>query len=135
MLPINYRPISIVPNLSKILEKSILAIIHEIIVNKNIIPDCQYGFRTKRPTKDAVLDLRLKLERNYNSNMKSCMILLDFSKAFDRVIYSKLIRKLDELNFPLNIIKMIQSFLENRKFCVKINDYKSNYLNTHLKKK
>ena len=54
-------------------------------MTKSLLPECQYGFRQKRSTKDAMLDLRLKLEQNHNNNIKNYMILLDLSKAFDRV--------------------------------------------------
>lgn len=129
LLPDNYRPISILPNLSKIYEKIILRMINEHIENNNILPNSQYAFRKNHSTKDAMLDLRLKLEENFNNRQKSCIIMLDLSKAFDRVSHNTLIKKLLQLRFPTNLVNLIISYLTDRKYCVKLDNYKSKLYN------
>lgn len=126
----NYRPISILPNISKIFEKAILTYLNNFIELNKILPESQYGFRKNRSTIDAILNLRLKLESNYSKNMKTCLIMLDLSKAFDRVDHAKLIYKLNKLNFPIHLVNYIKSYLTNRSFYTKINKNKSNIYNT-----
>ena len=125
----NYRPISILPNLSKIFEKSLLHNIQIFLDTNDILPNSQYGFRKNRSTKDAILDLRLKLEETTNNSKKCCLIMLDMSKAFDKVNHHIMINKMNELNFPKDIILYTQSFLQNRKYCTKIDKSFSKFYN------
>ena len=66
----NYRHISILPNISKVYERCILSLLTNHEEKLSIIPDCQDGYRKNKSTKDAVLNLRLKLENNYSKNKK-----------------------------------------------------------------
>jgi len=127
----NYRPIAILPNVSKIFEKAILEKVNKFIKTENILPECQYGFRKFRSTKDAMLDLRLKLESINNQKRKCCLIMLDLSKAFDKVNHKILIEKMKNLRFPISLVNYISSYLNDRMFCTKIKNTYSNYYECH----
>jgi len=121
----NYRPISILPNLSKLFEKIILTRLMKFIQARKLIPECQYGFRPNYSTKDAILSMILKIQANKNNNLNTCVVLLDLSKAFDCVNHEILIQKLENLQIEGNDLNLIKSFLTGRTFCVKINTKES----------
>jgi hypothetical protein len=57
---------------------------------------------------------------NFNNNISTAAVFLDIEKAFDTTWHSGLLYKLTELQFPINLIKLIASFLTNRKFKVSV---------------
>jgi len=79
----NYRPISLLPVLSKILEKVINKQITEKLDAMHIIDDNQYGFRAGHSTEDAVVKFIDYIEKAKNSNKHVISIHIDVSKAFD----------------------------------------------------
>ena len=62
---------------------------------KNIFNDSQYGFREKRSTEHAILDIINQIENNMDNKMYSCGIFIDLKKAFDTVDHLILLQKLD----------------------------------------
>lgn len=121
LFPSNYRPISLLPTLSKILERVILNRIHKFEkANKIIIPE-QFGFRNNHSTTLQLARIVDQATINFNLNKTTALLTLDIEKAFDTVWHDGLIYKLMKYNFPLHLTKIIQSFLKNRSFAVKIN--------------
>ena len=62
---------------------------------KNIFNDSQYGFREKRSTENAILDIINQIENNTDNRMYSCGIFIDLKKAFDTIDHLILLQKLD----------------------------------------
>jgi len=122
--PNNYRPISILPNISKVFEKIILNRINNYVAINKCLPNTQFGFRQKCSTKDAILSMVLNIEKNLTSKYM-CIILLDLSKAFDRVVHSTLLNKLAHIGFSKNDLSFLSSYLNNRCFFVNIDNTKS----------
>ena len=81
----NYRPISILPIFSKILEKLMNHRLVQFLNKHNIIFEHQYGFQKIKSTTSAILELQSQLINNIENNLTSCCIFLDLSKAFDTV--------------------------------------------------
>ena len=110
----NYRPISLTSVCSKILEHIIHSQIMRHLDIHQIQSDQQHGFRKKRSCESQLIltvqDLAAALEENEQMDA----ILLDFSKAFDKVSHQRLAIKLDHYGIRCNLLQWIKSFLANR---------------------
>ena len=125
-LPVNYRPISILNCLNKVLERLIHDQMYTYMETNNIFPDFQFGYRKKRNTSQAVLKLCDIIETNKLNNKISIAIFMDLSKAFDTVDKDILCSKLDNIGFCTNSNNLIYDYMSNRRFCVK-NDLTNEY--------
>lgn len=118
----SYRPISLLSSFSKLFERIILTRINSHLRANNILPPEQHGFRTGFSTVHQLLRIKNDIKSKYEENKSSTgMIFMDVEKAFDRVWHQALIYKLLLFGFPLFIIKIVHSFLKDRKFFVNIN--------------
>ena len=113
-LVVNYRPVSILPIFSKILEKVIFKQLIEHFENNNIFDANQYGFRKGRNTVDAVETLVDQVMSGFDSRESSLAVLCDLTKAFDCVSHDVIVIKLKYYGIEENELKLIRSFLENR---------------------
>ncbi|KAL5257828.1 hypothetical protein ACHWQZ_G012685 [Mnemiopsis leidyi] len=122
----NYRPISNLPFLSKILEKCVHKQLNIHLEDNNLHADRQSGYRANRSCETATLAVYNDLLCISDSRSKVIMLMLDLSAAFDTVCHSSLLKKLSK-NFGLagNVLKWFQSYLEGRSFSVTINKSKS----------
>ena len=93
---INYRPISLLITLSKILEKIIYKRIYNYLDKNNILYESQYGFRNKRSCEQAITELLGHILQAKESNHQSASVFLDLSKAFNTLNHEVLLRKLDQ---------------------------------------
>lgn len=122
LFPQNYRPISLLPTLSKIFEIIILNRIKEFENKNKIMVDEQFGFRQNRSTVQQLARITNYISNGFNINKSTAMLLLDIEKAFDTVWHQGLIYKLHNMNLPLYLTKIIQKYLTNRKFKVQVGD-------------
>ena len=90
----NYRPISVLSSISKIIEKLLSFQIRDYFETNSLLTDCQFGFRTKRSTTDAINYIMERLYQNFNSRKITQGVFLDFSKAFDTINHEILVTKL-----------------------------------------
>ena len=116
----NYRPISILSKLSKILEKIIYNRLMQFIQNNNIINTTQYGFLKKHNTTQATLDIYNHIMENKKENKAINTLFLDLSKAFDTIDHSIIISKLDKYGIRGITLKLITNYLHNRTQLVKV---------------
>lgn len=108
------RPISILPTLSKILERIMHKQMSEYVLLNNIIPTVQSGFRPKHSTTTALINITDDILRNHDKGMATCLVLLDYSKAFDTLDHRILCNKLSYFGFSNSSVSLIQSFLSDR---------------------
>ena len=90
----NYRPISVLPVISKVFENVMHTQLLEFFTENNLLSNQQYVFCPNQSTELAILEL---IDRNIHyMNENHCLvnIYLDFSKAFDSLIYDILLSKL-----------------------------------------
>ena len=111
---INYRPISILPCLSKILERIMYNRIHCFLQKHKILSNCQYGFRPGRSTELALVDAMETLSSASLKKETSIGIFLDLSKAFDTIDHNILLTKLSHYGFRGVPYNWIRSYLSDR---------------------
>jgi len=112
----NYRPISLLCIVSKVLERIIY---NKVIISiSNQISTSQFGFMKGRSTLQQLL---IFFKDIYEHNTQTDVIYLDFSKAFDRVPHDKLLLKLWQVGITGNLWCWFKSYLNNRSQCVRLN--------------
>jgi len=124
-IPTNYRPISVLTYFSKIFEKVLYRRLDDYFTKNNLLSQQQYGFRNNHSTSLAITDLHENLLRNLDNKLISCAVFLDLRKAFDSVNHSILLTKLEHYGVRGNALKLIQSYLSNRKQYVQGGNIKS----------
>lgn len=118
--PSSYRPISLLSAISKILERAILTRIHFHLEDNSIIPIDQCGFVHGKSTSHQLHRIKSHIKQNLELKSSTGMLLVDVEKAFDRVWIAALIHKMRIFQFPMYLIKIINSFLTNRSFSVRV---------------
>ena len=125
----NYRPISVLPLFSKILERIMYNRIINFINKHNILYKYQFGFRKNHSTNMALIILIDKILSAINNGNYVLGIFLDFTKAFDTVNYSILLQKLYKYGIRGIAHKWFENYLSNRKQYVCYNNVNSKYCN------
>ena len=121
----NYRPIAIVPFISKILEKCLSSRLYSFLDRNSILSGSQFGFRSGLSTSDAISNLVEHLYETLNYRLTAVNIFVDFSRAFDTVDHSILIKKLQYYGIHGTPLKLFSNYLNNRKQFVQINGHSS----------
>ncbi|KAL1123961.1 hypothetical protein AAG570_001731, partial [Ranatra chinensis] len=121
-LPSSYRPISLLSVLAKITDKIILSRLLRVTEALDIIPDSQFGFRRKHATTHQLSRVVSHVSEHMKSGRSTAMVSLDCEKAYDTVWTNGLLFRLTEYNFPLPLIKIMQSYLSDRNIRVRIGD-------------
>ena len=120
----NYRSISILPVLSKLLEKVVYA---RLLRKKfNIFYPKQFGFRSKYSTIHALAHIPETLREN--PGIEYVSILLDLRKAFDTVNHTRLLSKLEIYGVRGVALDGFKSYLSNRLQCVELSSIRSPFL-------
>ena len=110
----NYRPISILSSLSKVLERLVYNRIIAFLENHNILSTCQYGFRKKYSTYMPLIHLLDKIHTALDNGDCVLGLFLDLSKAFDTVNHNILLQKIYRYGLRGHIYNWIQNYLSNR---------------------
>ena len=122
----NYRPISLLPIFSKILEKLMYSRIIEFITKYNVLYTNQFGFQKGMSTEYAINSLLHNIVNSMNKDETGFCILLDFAKAFDTVNHDILLDKLQYYGIRGTALKWFQSYLVDRMQCTEIGNTQSN---------
>ena len=124
----NYRPISLLPVISKVIEKIIYTQLSLYFESNKLFSDSQYGFRPNHSTEQATLELTDRIISAMDNNDVPIGIFLDLSKAFDTIHHAILLSKLEHYGVDGIPLQLVKSYLTNRKQYVKINEVNSNLL-------
>ena len=122
----NYRPISILPSLSKIFERVIFNQIHDYFNTHNLYYSNQYGFRKDHSTELAALEIIDRITQHLDKGATPINIYLDLSKAFDTLDHNILLHKLKHYGIQDNALDLFRSYLTERQQYVDFNGTKSN---------
>ncbi|KAJ1531443.1 hypothetical protein ONE63_000123 [Megalurothrips usitatus] len=129
--PVNckdYRPVSILCLLSKVLEKIVHSQVYEYLAQNKLINPLQSGFRPGHSTKTALLKVADDIRLAIDQRKLVLAVLLDFSKAFDKVHHGLLLVKMRKLGFSRSVIKWFYVYLCDRAQRVKLgSDFVSNW--------
>lgn len=123
----SYRPISLLPILSKAFEKLLLRRILPILENTNVIPTHQFGFRQQHSTIEQVHRVVEKIRKSLEEKEYCSSAFLDIQQAFDRVWHKGLLCKI-RTNLPHSYFLLFESYLSGRLFQVKETDDTSKIL-------
>ena len=115
----NYRPISILPSISKVFERLIFQQITSYVTD--VLSPYLCGFRKGYSTQHALLRLLDQLNKNLDKKDTVGLLLMDLSKAFDCISHDLLIAKLHAYKFGKKSLKLIYSYLNGRRQRVHIN--------------
>ena len=118
----NWRPISIIPIVGKILEKLCVKLLNNHLDINNILCDEQYGFRPKRSTSLAIFTYIKNITEEINKRKLVGSIYLDFAKAFDSINHPILLTKLKNMGVSKKLRNWIKSYLGNRCIRTKLNN-------------
>ena len=125
----DYRPISLLPTLSKILERVVYAQVSTYLTDHDLLNSNQSGFRSKHSTTTALLKISTDIIDSIDRGDATILTLLDYSKAFDTINHNLLLSKLTSLGFMDQSIKWFKSYLNNRCQRVFRNDKLSDWAN------
>lgn len=114
------RPISILPTLSKVMEKIINVQVKQFLENYNILPDVQSGFRVGHSCETALLNITDDIVSATDRGQITVLTLLDYSKAFDTISHNILLAKLHYIGFGSDAVDLVRSYLSNRTQMVKV---------------
>lgn len=123
----NYRPVSLLPQFSKILEKLFVKQLDLFIGKYELLSEHQYGFRENRTTTYAVMEMVEEITKAVENDECSTGIYIDLQKAFDTIDHSQLLRKLEKYGIRGIAYSWLESYLENRQQCVQINEAVSGF--------
>ena len=124
----NYRPVSTLPSLGKVLEKLIYNRLYSFIISKNILYENQYGFRKKHSTSNAINHSIDKITSNLEKKYHVLGIFVDLTKAFDTISHPILLEKLQSYGIRGQCLRLIESYISSRKQIVNFNGTKSEQL-------
>ena len=120
----NYRPISIQPCFSEILERLMYNWLFKYLTANKILYRKQFGFQKGHSTEHAIVQLIDQINNSFENNHFTLGIFVDLSKAFDTVDHSILIKKLKLYGVKENNLRWFESYLSNCKQYISYNSNK-----------
>ena len=128
----NYRPISLLPIFSKILEKIIHSQLSLYIDKHNIINPLQFGFRKNHSTYMPIAHMVDQITSSLQEKFITCVLYVDLKKAFDTVSKDILLKKLAFIGVRGKLHEILKSYLTNRKQKTQVNAHLSEETNVEM---
>ena len=121
----NYRPISILPTLSKIFEKAAANQIVSYLEKNKILHPSQHAYQRCHSTITCLIEVLTYVYKLIDQKITTAIISLDLSKAFDSIDHRILLKKLSKMGLEVTAVTWIKSYLTNRKQISKFKHFKS----------
>ena len=123
-----YRPISLLPNISKCLERHIYRLLLEYLSSNQLLPEAQSGFHSGRSTVMPLLLATHQWRTALESHKQVACVFFDLRKAFDSIPHQALLNKLHNLQVPGTLLLWLINYLSNRHQRVILNGSSSTWL-------
>ena len=117
----NYRPISILNCISKLLERLMQKRLYKFLEKHDLMYPLQFGFRRKHSTNQALIEVTEKIKEALDSGQTSLGIYLDIKKAFDTVNHNIMLKKMYHYGIRGTVYNWFKSYLSHRTQYVKVN--------------
>jgi hypothetical protein len=117
----NYRPITILPTLSKLLERIVYHQVYNYLQEHKLLASQQFGFRSKLSTTIALAHFTEQILDNLDHRKITGAVSIDLRKAFDTVDHTILLEKLKTIGFTSSVLDWFCSYLSNRTQVTMIN--------------
>ena len=128
----NYRPVSNLCFIAKILEKLVLSQVSSYLNSHNLYNTCQSAYRPGHSTETALLKVVNDLFLSLNKGNISVLALLDFSSAFETIDHTILVHRLHtDFGFTDTVIQWFSSYLTDRTHCASLSNHCSAYTPVH----
>ena len=124
----NYRPISLLSNISKILERVVFTHLYEFFEKNNLLSPKNSGFKKRDNTISQLLHIIHKIHQGLDDGKEICLLFMDVTKAFDRVWHKGLIHKLKNCGVSGPLLKLLSCYLSNRHQRVVLENKRSSLL-------
>ena len=124
----NYRPISLLPNISKVFERLVYKFLYEYLSENNLLCPKQSGFRQKDSSVCKLIHIVHTIYEALENGKEVCAIFLDISKAFDKVWHEGLLFKLKQIGVGGPLLNWFQTYLVGRLQRVIIKGQESTWL-------
>ena len=125
--PNNYRPISVLPVISKLIERVVFDQFYEYLIVHDLLADTQSGFRPRHSTQTALLEATNEWYLNIDNGLINGVLFLDLKKAFDTVDHRILLQKLQLYGVDSNTLMWFKSYLTDRKQKTFVNGQMSDF--------
>ena len=126
--PANYRPVSLVPVLSKVLEKVVFQQTIKYLTENELLHPSHHVFRKCHNTSTALIEMIDSWVNAIDNGQMAGVCLLDMSAAFDLVEHNLLLKKMEVYGFSMDVLDWFSSYLANRRQCVSVNGSLSKFL-------
>lgn len=110
----NYRPISVLPLVSKVLERAVHSELYTFFTNNHLLNPHQHGFRKGHSTETATICFTDEVRRSIDQGLLTGSIFIDLSKAFDSVNHDILLHKLHAYGVRNGELEWFRNYLSNR---------------------
>ena len=110
----NYRPIAILNTIGKVLEKAVESQLRQYFSQNGLFYSGQYGFRPKRNTTQALLDLTSHIHDKLDQDNHALGVFIDLSKAFDTLNFEILLQKLGKYGVSQSSLRWFKSYITGR---------------------
>ena len=126
-----FRPIALLSTFSKIFESAMCKQLTSFCEKHNIFDVNQHGFRRKKSTISALFEFTTEIMNIINNKKYAIGLMLDLSKAYDRVVHTILLDKLYGIGIRGQALNWLSSYLNNRQQCVEIEHYNNETQTLH----
>ena len=123
--PGNYRPTSVLPATSKIMERIMYNQLYNYLTKFGLLSNSQFGFRKSHATATALLDCTNEWYINLDRKLFNLVVFIDLKKAFDTVDHHILLKKLELYGVKGQALSFLKSYLTNRSQKCKMNGFVS----------
>ena len=120
----NYRPVSVLPCFSKMLERIMYTRLYNHLQENKILYSKQFGFQRGHSTDYAIIELVEQIYQNFEENKCTLGVFIDLAKAFDTVDHKILLRKMEIYGIGGTTLKWFENYLTNRKQYIQISNIK-----------